>query len=589
MKKKFISAMLLSFILLGNVAAHAASAKDETVYVSINGDGSPASIKIVNHVYGLDGASEFVDYGNYAHIKNLTSAVTPEVKGDEIKWNLNELKQKEFYYEGSIEKELPIKVEIKYFLDDKEVKAEELAGKTGKLKIAFKIKFNKDNPEATKLMAQIQAAANLDVFTNINTEDGNKVVVGKTANINFVALPPKDAEFTLEMEGKDIELEPITITVLPAAFNLPEDIKTGMDSLTQGLGDMEKASKDLEGGMAKAIDGTGKLKNGMNELNGGLNNLYKGSNEIYTQSKKLSSGMNEFQKGLKTMSDKSCEMVNGLNSLSGGLNELSQNSAGILQGLDGLQGGAKSINDGLENLSGGASQLKEGHDKLTEIAKLYADSPDPMVQAMAKGILEEKKGIDALSGGLQQSAAGMKNYEMGVGKIKEGYKVFNKGLSDASAGMKEAAVQSSQLPAALSEIHSSFASINDGTSKLFNGLGDISSGIGSMKKGTDNLPNDVGALIKGEEELKKGINKLGNEGIKKARVSLEDNLNNSFLGNNKENIYTSFADNHKNKNSTVQFIMRTPEIKKTEDKKSSLPVIEEKNSLWQRFLDLFKK
>lgn len=589
MKKKFISSMLLSFMLLGNVAAYASPAKDETVYVSINGDGSPASIKIVNHVYGLDGASEFVDYGKYTHIKNLTSAVNPEVKGDEIKWNLNELKQKEFYYEGSIEKELPIKVEIKYFLHGKEVKAEELAGKTGKLKIAFKVKFNKDNPEYEKLMAQIQAAADLDVFSNINTEDGNKVVVGKTANINFIALPPKDAEFTLEMEGKDIELEPITITLLPAAFNLPEDIKTGMDSLTQGLGDMEKASKDLEGGMAKAIDGTGKLKNGMSDLNGGLNSLYKGSNEIYAQSKKLSSGMNEFQKGLKTLSDKSGEMVNGLNALSAGLNELSQNSSGILQGLEDLQGGAKAINDGLGNLSGGASQLKEGHDKLTEIAKLYANSPDPMVQAMAKGILEEKKGIDALSGGLQKSSAGMKNYEMGVSKTKEGYKGFNKGLSDTSAGLKEAAAQSSQFPGALSEMHSSFASINDGTSKLFNGLGDISSGIGSMKKGTDNLPNEVGALIKGEEELKKGINKLGNEGIKKARVSLEDNLNNSFLGDNKENIYASFADNDKNKNSTVQFIMRTPAVTKPEEKKDSTSSTEEKKNFFQRFLDLFKK
>lgn len=588
MKKKLISTMLLSFMLLGNVVVHAAPTKDETVYVSINGDGSPASIKIVNHVYGLDSAEEFVDYGNYTHIKNLTSAVNPHIKDHEIKWNLNELKQKEFYYEGSIKKELPLKIEIKYFLDGKEVKAEELASKSGKLKITFKVKFNKENPEAAKLMAQIQATANLDVFSNISTEDGNKVVVGKTANINFVALPPNDAEFTLDMDGKDMELDPITITVLPAAFNLPEDIKKGMDSLTQGLGDMEKASKDLEGGMDKAINGTGKLKTGMSELNGGLNKLYKGSNEIYLQSNKLSAGMNKFEQGLKAVSDNSSQMVNGLNALSGGLNELSQNSTGVLQGLEGLQGGAKSIYDGIEKLSGGASQLKEGHDNLTEIAKLYANSPDPMVQAMAKGILEEKKGIDALKVGLQENTAGMKNYEMGVSNMKEGYKAFNKGLSDTSAGMKEVASQSSQFTSALKEMHLSFASINDGTSKLFNGLGEISSGIGSIKKETNTLPNEVGTLIKGEQELKNGINKLGNEGIKKARVSLEDNLNNSFLGENKENTYASFADNDKNKNSTVQFIMRTPAVTKPEEKKDYKSDLEEKKNFLQRFLDLFK-
>lgn len=589
MKKKFISAMVLCFMLMGNAAASAAPAKDETVYVSLKGDGSTASIKVVNHVYGLEGASEFIDYGSYKDIKNLTNSLKPEITGEGIKWRISELKHKDFYYEGTIEKELPIKVEISYFLDGKEVKAEDLAGKDGKLKITFKVKFNKDEYENSKLMAQIQVSADLDKFSNINAENGNKVVVGKTANINFVALPPEDADFTLEMHGKDMELDPITITVLPAEFKLPEDIKNGMDSLTQGLGDMEKASKDLEEGLGEAINGTSKLKQGMSQLNGGLNYLYKGSDEMYSKSKELLGGMKEFQQGLKTLSDNSSELVGGLNALSQGINNLSQNSAGILQGLDNLQGGASSISKGLEGLQGGALQLKEGHDQLTELAKLYLNNPDPMVQAMAKGILQEKQAMDALSSGLQGTSAGMKGYEKGVNEFKEGYKAFNKGLGDASSGMKETALKSSQLPEALQKMYSSFASINEGSSKLFKGVGDINIGLGAMNKQTDALPQQVGTLITGEQQIKDGINKLGNEGIKKARVSLEDNINKSFLGQNKENTYSSFVNNDKNKNSTVQFILRTPEIRKPEDKKSSTSVVDDKKNIWQRFLDLFKK
>ena len=45
-----------------------------------------------------------------------------------------------FYYQGNlISKELPWNIDIKYYLNDKELAADALAGKSGKLKIAVSI------------------------------------------------------------------------------------------------------------------------------------------------------------------------------------------------------------------------------------------------------------------------------------------------------------------------------------------------------------------------------------------------------------------------------------------------------------------
>ncbi|WP_040213650.1 hypothetical protein [Clostridium polynesiense] len=587
MKKKFISALLLCFMLISNAIAHAAPTKDETVYVSMKNDGSTASIKIVNHLYNMDNSGEFTDYGKYTEIKNLTGALKPEVTGDYVKWNLTEIKEKDLYYEGSVDKELPVKAEIRYFLDGREFKAEELSGKKGKLKIIIKVDFKEEEGISPDLMAQVQVTADLDIFRNLETQ-GNKVVIGKTAAVNFVALPPEDAEFVLEMDGENIYLEPITITVLPASFNVPEDISKGIDSLTKGLGDMEKASDSLAEGMQQTITGTSELKSGMSQLNVGLNSIYRGSDEIYTQSQKLSSSMNEFEKGLKEISDNSSSLISGLKSLSGGINELSQRSHDIQKGLQGVHMGTKELQGGISGLKDGSLKLKEGHDKLSQVAALYANHPDPMVAAMAKGILGEKDGIDQLNEGLTKSSKAMKDLETSTGALSSGYNDFHGGLYQISSGMNKTAEEAPQLSSALNQLTAGFSSMREGSSKLFKGFGDINKSIGTVKNETSGLPGDVGKLVDGQQQIKEGMSKLGKEGIGKARAELQNNLNNSIIGDNK-NPYNSFADNSRNKNSTVQFIMRTPGISKQEEKKEAVVQVEENKNIFQRFLDLFRR
>lgn len=592
MNKKLISALLAFSIVSSGTVVYGKTAKDETVYASLKSDGSTAEIKIVNHIYGRDDKDYYTDYGNYKDIKNLSGFEKPMVNGSEIKWPMGLIKDKGLYYEGTIEKQLPVNIQIKYYLDDKEIKAEELGGKSGHVKIAFKVNFDsKDKDLASQLMAQIQVAASQDVFKNIVTE-GSKVVVGKKTTISFVALPPKEQSFVLEMDGNDIELEPINITLIASGSAIPEDISKDLNKLTDGLGELSEGSKGIEDGIDELVNGTKKLKNGMVELNFGIETLSKASNEAAAGTVQISNGMNELHKGMLQAAKDSEGLVAGINSLSNGLGELAKNSSAFDSGISGLNDGINGLSTGMEGLSSGMSNLKAGHDQLALLAQALLSDPNlknnPQIQALAGGVISEAQGINSLTQGIKQSAGGIKEIGKNTKALKEGYAQFNNGIGTVAENTKFMAGQVSKLPEGLKVMADNFNTLKNGTNQIFGGFGEMSKALNTIDKQTSSIPTNIEKLTTGQNEIKNGVSKLRKDGIDTMKAELKGSIEDSVLGGNKKVSYTSFADNERNINSTVQFILRTPAIKKPEAKKVVQEEKLEKKGLIARLIDLFK-
>jgi len=134
--KRFLSITLIIFTLISfTTIAFAEVLKNETVYVNLNYDGKTENIVVVNHISGDSNKDVFIDYGKYDNLEVLVNNVEPIMEANQIKWPTEILKSQDIYYEGTIIKTLPLKLDIKYFLDNKEIKGEDLAGKSGKLKI----------------------------------------------------------------------------------------------------------------------------------------------------------------------------------------------------------------------------------------------------------------------------------------------------------------------------------------------------------------------------------------------------------------------------------------------------------------------
>lgn len=138
---KVISGVLISSLLFTPVSTLALT-KEETVYTNLNYDGTVEKTIVNNHISDLD-KGKVTDDTELKKLLNINGKETYTENNGIITWNA---KGKDIYYQGTTDKELPITVDAKYYLDGKEMKAKKLVGKKGKVTIKLSLKNNAYGP-----------------------------------------------------------------------------------------------------------------------------------------------------------------------------------------------------------------------------------------------------------------------------------------------------------------------------------------------------------------------------------------------------------------------------------------------------------
>lgn len=580
--KKFLSIILVVFIVVYSTSiSYGEVFKNETVYVNLDHNGNRENIVVVNHISGEDSIDYFIDYGNYKSLELLVSDVDYIMEDNLIKWPTSFLKEKDVYYEGKIDKDLPMDINIKYYLNGKEIEANELSAKTGNIKIVVSIK------NSLQLTTQIQIPLNLDIFSNVNSNGGVTSVVGKTMTIVYNHLPVGDGEYVLEAYGENIELDSIMISATSTNIEIPGNLNQGMGELKDGIDNMSNATEELYNGSMEINKGTNSLVNGLKTLNNGIYELFSGSKEINENSNTIVGGFKEIGKGLVQLKNHIIELVSGINEMNTGLTTLNEENKSIKIGLKGLSQGIDGISKGTNEVSNGLYELNEGHKQLVELAKTLVNSSDPNVKALAQGVLGESEAIGSLNQGVSELAAGAISLSSNTNTIVSGYEEFSTGLSNIANGFNEMNEGLKPLPQELETMVAGHEDLTNGLEPLFDGIKELNSGLEKVYNKTKSIPSNVQELANGQNEISNGLLRLNEEGFGQIKDSLDQFSN---LGVNEEKQpYTSFADN-KNKNSNVQFVMKTPPIK-TLDLDTNLEEVNEikkKKSLLQRFLDLFR-
>lgn len=114
--------------------------KDETVYVIASSDGTVKKIIVSDWIKNSAGMTEISDRSDLDNIENVKGDEKYTPGGDNVKvWDAE---GNDIYYQGSIEKELPVMISVSYMLDGKSISASDLAGKSGKVTIRFDYKNN---------------------------------------------------------------------------------------------------------------------------------------------------------------------------------------------------------------------------------------------------------------------------------------------------------------------------------------------------------------------------------------------------------------------------------------------------------------
>lgn len=334
-----------------------ATVKDETVYVLAGADGSVQKIIVSDWIKNAIGASSIPDSTGLSDIENVKGDESYTISGDAKVWDAQ---GNDIYYQGNIEKELPVGLTVTYKLNGKAISAEEIAGKSGKVTIRFdydnrqyetvKIDGRKEKIYVPFAMLTGMLLDN-EHFRNIEVTNGKIINDGDRTALVGIALPGLQENLGIDKDKLDIpDYVEVTADVSDFSFGMTVTIAT--NELFNNL-DTSKLDSvdDLTGSIGELSDGMKQLMDGSSALYGGLNTLLDQSQELVTGINRLAEGAKALKDGAVSVDDGAGQLKSGTAELASGLDTLKDNN-------DALNGGAKQVFETL--LSTAEAQIKAG-------------------------------------------------------------------------------------------------------------------------------------------------------------------------------------------------------------------------------------
>ena len=346
--------------------------KDESVYLISDANGNVNKTIVVDHLKNKDKKDTLEDASNLSDIENVKGKEKFTQSGDKLTWQAG---GKDIYYQSTATEEPPVTQKVTYYLDGKEISPEDLAGKSGKVKIRFDYTnttsytetVNGEKQTVSVPFAAITGLVLGDGFENIEVTNGKAEVSDSSSVVLGYALPGlKDS---LGIKDKDLdgdvnipEYMEMTADVknfsMPAAMtfvvNASDYVSTdGIDTsdLDDMINDLKDASTQLQDGSKTLAEGTDTLSDGLSTLQSKLGTF--------------ASGVGTLKSGLKTYTD-------GVSTLSGGLNKLNSNVPTLSNGITTLNSSAKSLNDGVALLNATVSAKFTDSEKKTLLDQVHS-------------------------------------------------------------------------------------------------------------------------------------------------------------------------------------------------------------------------
>ena len=212
-------ALIISMLPLSVAAAQVNTPKEEVVYINLNHDGSVKEIYVVN-IFNLDADGKVIDYGEYESLRNMTAT---NAIGYEDSVVTVDAKAGKLYYEGKLKSDvMPWKIQIHYYMDGKEYTAEQIAGKSGDLKITMSIAKNDECAGNFFEGYALQTSLSLDTTKckNIKAEGATLANVGKNKQLTYTILPGKGANVEITASVIDFEMSSIAINGVKLKLNI---------------------------------------------------------------------------------------------------------------------------------------------------------------------------------------------------------------------------------------------------------------------------------------------------------------------------------------------------------------------------------
>lgn len=321
-----------------NASAEAETSKDETVYVLAGADGTVQKIIVSDWIKNAMAADSLEDKTELSDIENIKGDESFTLGGDNsCVWDAQ---GNDIYYQGNIEKELPVQMSVCYTLDGQAVAPEALAGQSGHVTIRFDYqnmqyeevlldgKTEKIYVPFTMLTGML---LDTEVFRNVTISNGKLINDGDRIAVVGIAFPGLQEDLAISKEKLDI----------PDYVEISADVENFEMGMTMTL-----ATTELFGAIDSDKLDLHELSDAMAELTDAMDQLMDGSSQLYD--------------GLCTLLEKSGDLVSGINKLAEGAAQLKAGAESLDSGAAQLQAGAAQLSSGLNTLNANSSSLNGG-------------------------------------------------------------------------------------------------------------------------------------------------------------------------------------------------------------------------------------
>lgn len=607
----FASAAVVAFTMTAApvfAATDSGNTKDETVYVVTESDGSQSDLIVSDHLKNKSGKDKIEDVSTLTDIENVKGKekFTREDDGS-LSWNA---KGNDIYYEGKTDQEAPVSMDIKYYLDDKEVDGADLSGKTGKVKIVINY-TNNTSLNGTKVPFVVLTGMVLenDTFQNVTVSSGKVIDDGQKSFIVGMAAP--GVADTLGISEEELGFGSTVEITGDAKEFAPEDMMTvvtndffhDIDTSELNAGNLDSQIDQLDSAAKQLVAGTNTLYKGIETLNSnsaalaaGVSKLNQGAAKIDENTKAALQGSKDLAAGSQFLSSqlnsKLGEMSQGVPQLQTAVTGINNAVGALTMALNGgtidgkgsfpgLTSAKKELSEGMQTIGAeGQESLKADENlqkKLQDLKKNHKIT-DEEYQALLNDLSASKAGTQKTlqtvgqDGSLMKAETGVTFAESMVNgvlngsgdetpglkgaadQLKAGVDSLVQGLSDATSETGELSVGLNKLVTGSSKLAAGEAQLSDGASELAAGMNELYSKSGLLISG-------IGQLDAGSKKLNDGMSQFYKEGIGKIVSLYNDKLKGTV--NNAESLvaagkaYNTFTQVPDGMDGTVKFIYRT--------------------------------
>lgn len=452
----------------------------------------------------------------------------------------------------------PVTMKVTYKLDGKEIKPEDLAGKSGKVTIHFDYTNNQKKTVTINGKKQTVAVPftmitgmmlPTDVFSNVEVTNGKLTKVGDNIVAVGMTMPGLKDTMNLKFNDKSLDLD------IPEYFELTADVKDFSLDMTMSvatsnllsdmnadditLDDLKKTVASLDDAANQLADGTVSLQDGTQQLSNAIPALTDGVNQLNTGASSLKDGIYAYADGAASAYEGSVSLNNNMKTYADGIgtlyNTLKDNN---------LDSSVASAAKGASDLAAGAVTLDAGK---TQAAESYSTAYGSFykvafaVTCMSQGInpnsaTPQQQAVIAAAlaqSGISQTpdVTSKTQYALATGYILKNYasvkQVVAATVSAAAGGQLDEATVSSKadeqivtMTSGLSQAYQAYNNCNttlssledagyfDGMTSLNEGIKSANSGATQLKAGIDQLSTGAGQLSAGSKQLKSGLGTL---------------------------------------------------------------------------------